>query len=269
MIYSCYTIVEGHSIGTNMKSASKVIKSNKFAKDANSIKLRDWCNEAYGRSARVSEIVFAHCKSIERGSSLSHYKNGRSRITPDFWKKLQSAMKQVEKNEIASKKKIPNMRHSSMQHVHQEYQFKSENFDDMKKYFENNPDKVKDFSEHINKEITLDEIRYMRGNKIIVDQFLDFYDLRSKSIFQDRHEYISAWLENETVVKLRLANVIYSHNFANKNNKSVDYYKTPFTNYYKSMLISSDAFNKMKSVMKKVDELIQSNHRFVFAASIG
>lgn len=83
-------------------------------------------------------------------------------------------------------------------------------------------------------------------------------------------ETVNEWLEVNTLVKRRLANVAWAYNFTSFKDRSLaNLTTTQFTNEVKNMNADKDYDqSRIQSIMNKVNDLIAQNHPLAISAGI-
>ena len=79
---------------------------------------------------------------------------------------------------------------------------------------------------------------------------------------------VNTWLENDRTRKLRLANVIYVHNFVKGQDKDYtsSYFSTVIKQIEQGNFVVTN-FDRIEAIMVKVNKMIDDNHPFAVAAS--
>lgn len=239
----------------NNKSA--VVKLNKYENTDRAIALRTWCNAIAGRTSALAKHVFDHCPG--KSNSMSHYKYGRHDIKDWMWEKIEAGIKLVEASEKENEPKV------TTQLDFKEPSIPQEEIDAVKSYFIKNPADLALFNQVVGRDVALQEFD---TNKDIYIEFCKFMSAKSDlSVSDTKTVTIKKWLVNDRSRKMRLANVIYVHNFVDGKDK--DYTSTPFTSIIKSIeqnKFTITNFDQVESIMNKVDDMINSNHPFAIAA---
>lgn len=105
--------------------------------------------------------------------------------------------------------------------------------------------------------------KMIEAMKLIENSGNDTGEISSKkSLFL---QSIDIWLSKNTMCKLRLANVVYVHNFL----EHKDYSLTPFTDIIENTCsLSEDEAEKINDVIMHVNKMIENKSPFAVAASL-
>ena len=240
------------------KGSTKAQTVNQYENSDRAVFLRTWCNEKGGRTSALAKYVFDHCPG--KSNSMSHYKYGRHDIKDWMWGKIQAGIKLVEQVE---KENAPK----------QTTQFKFsapvEDMDAYNKavsYFIQYPGELLLFSNVIGRTVDIEEFKTDSSLYTALESYqASKADL---NITDAKVSAVNEWLKSDRSRKVRLANVIYVHNFVKSQDKDYrsSYFSTVIKQIEKGNFVVTN-FDRIEAIMAKVNKMIDDNHPFAVAAS--
>jgi len=247
-------MVDSKKGSTKSKMAQTV---NKYENSDRAVFLRTWCNEKGGRTSALAKHVFDHCPG--KSNSMSHYKYGRFDIKDWMWEKIQAGVKLVEQDE---KENAPK------QTTQLEFSAPVEDMDAYNKaasYFMQYPGELLLFSNVMGRTVDIEEFKTDSSLSASLESYQASKD--DLNVTDAKVSAVNTWLGNDRARKLRLANVIYVHNFVKGQDKDYtsSYFSTVIKQIEQGNFVVTN-FDRVEAIMTKVDKMIADNHPFAVAA---
>ena len=237
-----------NQIKSSYKEQKKQL-ANKIYIDSESIErsdiVKDWCSRYKLRTKRLAKFVFPNMNDYSKEVAIALVKKYEYVINDSLWDVFTDGMSHIERMEnMIHLLSLGNLRIDYIDPVTL-YRLETTNIDRFVLSF-------------CNKD------RGFLYSRTIVDEktFRDEVN-RYISVKPTRKSYVNNWLLSDKKVKLRLGNVAYILNYSE--NKD-DLTKNPFSLLTNDDFFTDDNWQRIQSIMNKVDQMINDNHPFALSA---